>query len=291
MASILFLVHPSRADAHELASRTEHWLGQLGHTCQVLRLAPPSSVFDGERDTPLDHVDLAGCDLAVSVGGDGTFLRLIPLAATAQVPVMGVNFGHLGYLLEVAPDGLQDALERFLSGLVRLEERILLTATVRGPYQQSLRHPPAWLALNEVVVEKTLPGHTVHLRTLIDGQPLEDVRADGLLVATPSGSTAYNLSASGPVLAPTLRVMVVTPIAPHRSMGRSLVLEDSRMVTLEVLGERPAALVVDGQQVGHLPPGCAVDCGVAPLAIRLVTLGRRSLARALGPVLQSGGPD
>lgn len=291
MASILMLVHPTRPEAQDLAAGTERWLHQQGHTCRVLRLDPPTSVEHRGQPSPLDDVDLAGCDLAVSIGGDGTFLRLVPLAAPAQVPVMGVNFGHLGYLLEVAPSQLQAALERFLAGDVRLEERILLAAGVRGPCQERLREPPSWLALNEVVVEKTLPGHTVHLRTCIDGQSLEDVRADGLLVATPSGSTAYNLSAGGPVLAPTLRVMVVTPIAPHRSMGRSLVLEDSRMVTFEVLGERPAALVVDGQQVGQLSPGSAVDCCVAPLAVRLVTLGRRSLARSLVPVLQSGRPD
>ena len=118
------------------------------------------------------------------------------------------------------------------------------------------------LALNEVVIEKIEFGHTVRLATTIDDEEALTYSADGLIVATPTGSTAYNLSAGGPILAPTLRAMVVTPVAPHFSLDRSLVLTDEQVVMVEVAPDRAAALVVDGQEVGRLQPGSTVTCRV-----------------------------
>ena len=166
----------------------------------------------------LFRADLAGADLAVSLGGDGTFLRLVPLAYAAGIPVLGVNFGRLGYLLEVEPGRFQEALGRALAGDVALEERTVLAVTVKGdlaPAPGDDRSLPGdgagdgwdgrwWVALNEMVTEKTVPGHMVHLSTAIDGEPFLTYKADGVLVATPTGSTAYNLSAGGPVVAPRL---------------------------------------------------------------------------------------
>ena len=129
---------------------------------------------------------------------------------------------------------------------------------------------PALLALNEVVIQKIAFGHTVRLSTTIDGETALTYSADGLIVATPTGSTAYNLSAGGPILAPTLRAMVVTPVAPHFSLDRSLVLTDEQEVEIEVAPDRAAALVIDGTDVGRLQPGATVRCAVAERPVRVV---------------------
>jgi NAD+ kinase len=250
----------------------------------------------------LFRADLAGADLAVSLGGDGTFLRLVPLAYAAGIPVLGVNFGRLGYLLEVEPGRFQEALGRALAGDVALEERTVLAVTVKGdlaPAPGDDRSLPGdgagdgwdgrwWVALNEMVTEKTVPGHMVHLSTAIDGERCLTYKADGVLVATPTGSTAYNLSAGGPVVAPQLRAMILTPVAPHLTIDRSLVLQPNQVVTVGVLGGRPAVLVIDGREVGRLSPGTEVSCQVAPEPVRFVSMGERGFA---GLLRQTLAPD
>lgn len=130
-------------------------------------------------------------------------------------------------------------------------------------------------ALNEATIEKTVPGHTVRVATAIDDRPFVTYAADGLLVSTPTGSTAYNLSARGPVLSPLLRAIVVTPVSPHMIFDRPLVLEPTERVRLEVLEPRPAVLVVDGVTITHLHPGSTVECREGDRPALLVTLGPR----------------
>jgi len=193
MAKIALVVHPDRPEAKTLASRASAWLESRGH--EVL-LAPP----DEEAAPRLLH----GTDLAVSLGGDGTMLRTVNLAWAEEVPVLGVNLGHLGYLTEVEPAGLEEALDRFLSGSYSVEDRMMLEVAWSGP---SLDGESSCLALNEAVVEKTVPGHTIRLSATIARRPFVTYAADGLLVATPTGSTAYNLSVRGPILSPYLRAV------------------------------------------------------------------------------------
>jgi NAD+ kinase len=137
--------------------------------------------------------------------------------------------------------------------------------------------PPARhaMVLNEAAVEKTVPGHTIRVAASIAGRPFVTYAADGLLVATPTGSTAYNLSARGPVLSPGLRALVLTPVSPHMLFDRPLVLEPAQWVRLELVGPRPAVLVLDGQSSDTLRPGDAVVCRVSPSEARLVTFGPR----------------
>ena len=217
--------------------------------------------------------------MAVSLGGDGTFLRVVPLAWAADVPVFGVNFGRLGYLPDLVPDQVRVALSRVFEGEAVIEARCALEVTItdRSRGDAVSTH----LALNEVVLEKIDFGHTVRLATSIDGEDVLTYSADGLIVATPTGSTAYNLSAGGPVLSPALRAMVVTPVAPHLSLDRSLVLTDEP-VRGRARSRRsaPAALVVDGQEIGRLPPGSTVTCRVPPRPVRVVRNDATGLRRA-----------
>lgn len=265
MGTVAVLVHPVRSDALELAEKTAAWLDGAGHRARVLQLTPEGHVRGGGDETSLASLDLAGVDLAVSLGGDGTFLRLVPPAHAADVPVLGVNFGRLGYLLELQPADLLPALEQALRGDMRVSERCVVEVSVSD---SSLGGP--WLALNEMVLEKTVFGHTVRLATEIDGEEFLSYSADGLLVAAPTGSTAYNLSAGGPVMDPELRAMVMTAVAPHLTVDRSVVVGAHQTIRVLLRDERPAALVVDGLEVGRLDPPAEVTCRVAQRPLRLV---------------------
>jgi NAD+ kinase len=262
MSTIAFVVHPERPEAKTLAARATAWLESHGHAVVVLH--PPD---EGEGPSAL-----LGADLAVSLGGDGTMLRTVNMAWAAGVPVLGVNLGRLGYLTEVEPAGLEPALEGFLSGAYALEDRMMLNVAWSGP---SLEGEQECLALNEAVVEKTVPGHTIRLTATIGARPFVTYAADGLLVATPTGSTAYNLSVRGPILSPCLRAVVVAPISPHMLFDRPLVLDPSEGLELTVAGPRPGVLVVDGRSLAVLHPGDRVSCRAADTPVRLVTFGPR----------------
>ncbi len=302
MATVAILVNPARADAATLATETVEWLERRRHTARLLRLAPADRAEGRVPAGDLSGADLTGADLAVSLGGDGTFLRLVPLAYRARVPLLGVNFGRLGYLLDVEPSSLFETLERALSGESPLEDRLLLAVTVSGGLTSAAGDDRSlegdgvvwpegerwWVALNEMVVEKTVPGHMVALATAVDGEEFLSYKADGVVVASPTGSTAYNLSAGGPVLAPNLPAVVMTPVAPHLAPDRSLVLRADQQASVRVLPPRPAVLVVDGREAGRLSPGAEVVCRVAPGWLRVVRSGERGFAGPLRRALAGG---
>jgi NAD+ kinase len=273
MAHVAFVTHPERPEAAALAGRVGTWLREQGHEARVAE-GHAHALASGPTDDDID--------LAVSFGGDGTMLRAVELASPAGVPVLGVNLGHLGYLTEVEPSGLQSALERFLAGDYGVEERMTLQVTVQcAPSAEDTEDratPPtrSLLALNEMVVEKPVPpGHSIRLAASIADRPFITYAADGILVATPTGSTAYNLSARGPIVSPHLRALIVTPVSPHMLFDRPLVLGPSETFRLELLSGGPAVLVVDGSCVEHLGPGDAVVCRAGHHPARLVTFGRR----------------
>jgi NAD+ kinase len=262
MSTIAFLVHPERPEAAVLAASASAWLESQGHKVVM----PDGDWEPQEQATPA----LDGADLAVSLGGDGTMLRTVNLAWAAEVPVLGVNLGRLGYLTEVEPAGLELALERFLVGEYEIEERMMLEVTWTEGERNEKR-----LAFNEAVVEKTVPGHTIRLEASISDRPFVTYAADGLLVATPTGSTAYNLSVRGPIVSPHLRAVVVAPISPHMLFDRPLVLDPSETLRLTVAAPRPGVLVVDGRSLAVLEPGDTVTCEAATRPVRLVTFSKR----------------
>ncbi|HEY6531693.1 MAG TPA: NAD(+)/NADH kinase [Acidimicrobiales bacterium] len=271
MASVALVVHPERPEAAKVALHLVEWLQDLGHTTWL----PLDDAVRMGR-TELGRSDEELCrelDLTVSLGGDGTMLRTDALVAETDDPVIGVNFGQLGYLTDVEPEGARQAIERFLAGQHRIEERMLLDVDVEAAdVRQSRRH---LVALNEAVLEKTASGHTVRLDVDLDGARFTPYAADGLIVATPTGSTAYAFSARGPIVEPTHRSLLLTPVSPHMLFDRTLVLNDDAEVRLTVAGQRPAALVVDGRSIGELQPGDVVRCRAAAHVARLVMSGPR----------------
>jgi NAD+ kinase len=266
VAVIGFVPHPSRAQATELA---ETWAAQLegaGHQVRIVTDEPR-----GRWDWPGEKL-ADGLDLAVSLGGDGTMLRAVNLIAPAEVPVLGVNVGHLGYLTVVGPDELGEALSRFLSGDYRLEVRMTLEVEVHTSTESTSRIIGA---LNDAVLQRVAGGHTVRLAMSVAGDPFLTYAADSMIVATPTGSTAYNLSARGPIVSPKARVLVVTPVAAHMLFDRSLILDAGEDVSLAVIDGREAELVVDGRIIGILASGDTVACRAGGHNAHLVRFGQR----------------
>lgn len=270
MTAVLIMAHHERDDARSLADSTAQWLHERGHEAWMLPRDATTSRLEhlGADRSPGD------ADLVVCLGGDGTMLRAVRLLEGAPVPLLGVNLGRLGYLTEVEADSITDALERFEAGAEagqwHLDERMMLSVVVTDADGTERGR---WRALNEAVVEKQISGHTVHLLVRIDGEPFTSYAADGLIVSTPTGSTAYSLSARGPVISPKHRALLVTPVAPHMLFDRSLVLDPTETAQIEVLGERKASVAVDGRPVCNLSTGATVVCTPSASTARFLRFG------------------
>ncbi len=275
MTAIGMVLHHERAQAAELARDTAAWLLESGHE---VRLPHHDAALAGLPAQGCDEAELGlGLDLAVSLGGDGTMLRTVDLVAGAGVPILGVNVGQMGYLTDIEPADTKRALERFLNGEGIIEHRMLLTVRVEPAEGAPVEH----LAFNEAVLEKTPMGHTVRLAVEVDGEFFTTYAADGLIVATPTGSTAYALSARGPIVAPSHRALLLTPVSPHMLFDRTLVLEPDTKLRLVVQGHRAATLSVDGRNLGELGEGDAITCTAAARSARLVTFGPRDFLQIL----------
>ena len=217
-----------------------------------------------------------GAHLAVTLGGDGTILRAVHLVSRRGVPLLGVNLGRLGYLADLEPEGLIEALERWAAGDYAIEERMMLSVAVQRAGELPAITPlggDMW-ALNEAVIERPAAGHTVHVAVQVEGRFWTTYAADGLIVATPTGSTAYAFSAGGPIVSPNVRALLMTPVSAHMSFDRSLVVDANDTVRIEVT-DRPATLVLDGRETTLLERGDAILCTEAPGSARFVAFGTR----------------
>jgi NAD+ kinase len=212
--------------------------------------------------------EVAGLDLLVTLGGDGSILRTARMACGHGVPVLGVKMGRLGFLAELEPEQWAAALPRLLAGDYWMEERMMLYAEYhrgedcRGQYE----------ALNDVVISRGSLARIVRLETYIDGSNLTTYAADGLIVSTATGSTAYALAVGGPILPPQLKNILLIPIAPHLSMDRSIVLSQGAVVKILVRTDHQAILTVDGQFEYELLDGDWVTVRASPHAGRFVRL-------------------
>ncbi len=217
--------------------------------------------------------------LILSFGGDGTLLRTARTVRNRHIPILGVNLGPgLGYLTESRADELSETLDAILDGRVRHEERMMLAAEwTRRDF-----------ALNDIVVAGEIPARALTLEVLMDDVPITAYRCDGLIISTPTGSTAYSLSAGGPIVEPRLHVMIVTPICPHTLTMRPVVISADRTVSIRPLAE--AVLSSDGQTLDTLPPNMIVRINRAEETTILATINSRDFYHALGSKLQWGAP-
>jgi NAD+ kinase len=284
MTDVLLVAHHDRMEAAALARLAATWLADHGH----------SAWMTPEDAEPLELLDLISernpesAGLALSLGGDGTMLRTVKMLRGAGVPIIGVNIGLLGYLTEVEPPALTAALQRWSAGSEigewRIEERMMLDASLHRSALDGLggaREVETWTALNESVIEKQEAGHTVRLLVRIDGAVFTSYAADGLIIATPTGSTAYSLSARGPVVSPKHRALLLTPVSPHMLFDRSLVLDPDEEVEIEVIAHRPATLSIDGQTAATLGEGDTVVVKASTSVARFVRFGERRFHQIL----------
>jgi NAD+ kinase len=236
---------------------------------------------------PLEPFDPTDIDLLVTFGGDGTLLRGARQLHGREVPILGVNFGRVGFLTSVARDGVVDALTAIAAGEHRLSPRAALHATIVDAAGTIVTEQTA---LNDVVLHKGGVARVVRFQVLIDGEPMGPVSADGLVIASPTGSTAYSLSAGGPVIVPTLDAMIVTPICAHSLGVRPIVTRGDTVVRIEPLEPRAADLLVsfDGQETASLGTDQALEVRPAPTRVILVRFGDPGFFRRLRDKLHWG---
>lgn len=265
MTGIVLVAHHEREAVRDHAHRAASWC----HEHEIPFWMPPEDTDALQLDEYANSRPASEADLVVSLGGDGTMLRSVRFLDGAAVPLLGINLGSLGYLTEVEPENMTDAFDRFVSGQAagewHLDERMMLDIVVNGQFSAR--------ALNEAVVEKAQSGHTVRLLARIDGAPFTHYEADGLIVSTPTGSTAYSLSARGPIVSPRHRAVLLTPVSPHMLFDRTLVLDPSEVVEIEVSGHRRAELSIDGQPLGALDDGDTVRCSPSDATASFVRFG------------------
>jgi NAD+ kinase len=268
--------HHDRASAQVWARAAAQWFGHEGVKVRIPKEEARAVGLPELAAAPDEFVD--GLDLVVSLGGDGTMLHAVDLVYPAPVPILGVNVGQLGYLTEVEPDELEASMPRLLAGDYTVLERMVLevVVTAGGPAAGT------WFALNEAALEKQRSGHLIRLDVSINGSPFTTYAADGVIVATPTGTTAYSFSVRGPIASPALRCLVLTPVSPHMLFDRSLVLADREELGFVVCGERGnVVLTVDGRELGELAAGDEVTMRAATEPLRLASLRPRDFHQVL----------
>ena len=256
MQKIGLLYHPKIEESLRLAGDLDGLLTSRGLSTWV-----GSAWKDQEAKEHIPNLDLI-----VTFGGDGTILRAARMAALHGTPILSVNLGRFGFLAEAQPDEVAKVMDRVLSGDYWLEERSMLHAELLR--QGELEG--AFEALNDVVVGHSTISRVVRLGAFVDGEHLANYVADGLIVATPTGSTAYSLAAGGPILHPSLRDILLTPIAAHRALERSLVLPAESVIEIRLSTEYSAVLTIDGQIETELVDGDRISVSVSPYICRLV---------------------
>ena len=300
MNAVGLLVNPEKlradADVGRLASEAVTLLASRRVTVVVNE---DSARTLGVPELGVPDADLVRrADVLVVFGGDGTILRAARLTARDGIPILGVNLGGFGFLAEVHDQAVEDALLRVLAGDYRVDERMMLLAQVCRDCPPEDGRAAAGeervvrelLALNDVVVAKSGYARILRIRTDVNEDHLATHLADGLIVATPTGSTAYSLSAGGPILHPELDAIVLTPICAHTLNARAVVLSANEAITVRVQPTgAPSVLTVDGQEGEPLEPDDVIRVARAPYRTRLVRLGRTGFYRLLRAKLSWGG--
>lgn len=234
MRNILFVVNSGKPGADDLARE----LGTLAESCGVSA--------DSVNTFPLDPARLEKKDLCVVVGGDGTLLGVVEAASKWRVPVLGVNLGRLGFMASFSPEKIHDEFTKFLAG--KFSSRTLSVLSCLSPDGTQVH------ALNDIVV-KARSSRLIRLEVCCEDEHMNTYHADGVIFATPTGSTAYSLSAGGPIVHPSAKVLLVTPINPHTLSNRAIVLDDSHVLKINILGDPcDVQIAADGREIlGDVP--------------------------------------
>jgi NAD+ kinase len=251
-APVGVLVNPS-GECDPQVLQIEAWARPLGH--EIIDLGTSAAPSDLNP----------GCDLVIALGGDGTILRALQLAMPHHAAVLGVNFGTVGFLADIDGDDLQSALDTIASGEARVDTRTALVATIHDDPDRPV------IAFNDVVITRR-PGHgTARLLVQVGGRQMLALNGDGIVVASPTGSTAYTVGAGGPAVAPSLDAIVLTPLATQGSPLRSLVIDGSDRIRIDLApSSAPVSVEIDGRTILDMCAATTVDIHAAPRKARLV---------------------
>lgn len=227
-----------------------------------------------------DERTVEDVDWVIAIGGDGTLLKTARLVGASGTPILGVNSGKLGFMMQTTPGDLGDTLERVFDGRYTLDKRLVLQGRIANG---------TFSALNDIVIDKGAICRVIELGIYINDEYVNDVMADGLIVSTPTGSTAYSLAAGGPILAPDMEAIVVSPICPHTLSNRAMVLAARDRIRIEVRADHPDLLLtVDGQENVVIQPGSTVELFRADHTIHLIRFTDRSFYDVLRTKLKWG---
>lgn len=254
--TLSLVVHDDRSAAAEVAGRLEDLAGRRGMRVVVMR-----------------EGDQAVGDVVVAIGGDGTVLRAARAALHADLPLLGINVGRKGFLADIEPGGLEGAVDKLAEGSWQESPRMTIEAVVND------RAPVT--GINDVVIEKVLTQRLISIEVAVDGERFINYHADGLILATPTGSTAYNLSAGGPLVAPEVEAFILSPVAPHSLFSKSLVLHPETEILCTVVQDRSAGVSVDGYDLGTVGPGDKIRVRRGRGIIRFIEISGRSFAARL----------
>jgi NAD+ kinase len=294
--AMLLVVHTGRAAGIRTARIAGQRLAAAGVKVRVLRTEAADLSIGGAIEMPVTPAAADDAELVLVIGGDGTLLRAAELARPAGAPIFGVNLGHVGFLAETEPDVFSDAVDRVLAGEYVVERRMTIDVTVR---QNGDLIATTW-ALNEATVEKAARERMVDLVTEIDGRPLSRWGCDGLVFATPTGSTAYAFSAGGPVVWPDVEALLLVPISAHALFAGPMVVSPESVLAAEVIGATGghgevsgAVLWCDGRRSVDLPPGARVEVrrGAEPVLLARLRGGAMGGAEPGRPSAAGAGAD
>lgn len=233
-------------------------------------------------DVPMvPHDELAQADLVITFGGDGTLIRAAHICSLLGTPILGVYYGRFGFVTQCRPNEIGAALSLFVDGKAKIQERMMVqTDLVRGSQVVATLH-----SLNESALQRAATTRMLSFEVTVDGRLLTSYPADGVIVCTPTGSTAYNLSAGGPIVDPNVKAMVLTAITPHTLSARPLVLAPESVIDLRLETRGDAVLSCDGQSRLHLLSGDAVRITQSPRITRLVSVDEEDFLQKLGDKL------
>jgi NAD+ kinase len=254
---------PNIPHAAETVCGLLHWLEQRGIRC---RYDQETAAYANRNSWVLRNELPEGCDLVIVLGGDGTLLSAARVVAGRDIPLFAVNMGHLGFLTSIPVEDLYPELERALRGEHRIGRRRMIDCELRRDGQTI----GSYSALNDVVITKSELARMIDLDTHVDNHFVAAYKADGLIIATPTGSTAYSLSAGGPVIFPSVSAFCITPICPHMLTNRPVIVPDSSVIQVLVHGQDGTYLTIDGQVGEPLLKGDVVVCRSSPKTIQLI---------------------